>query len=63
MWPILKSVTRGLSLFSNRNAEIGLTALKSVQMGLYLAELVLKGIHRFHMTDFEIGHQGAEFIK
>ena len=43
-------------------AEIELRAPKSVQMGKYLTELVLKGIRRVHATNFEISHQGAEFI-
>ena len=54
--------TRGPSLFSDWNTEIALRAPKSVPMGWYLTELVLKGIHRVCASNYEISHQGAEFI-
>ena len=54
--------TRGPSLFSDWNTEIALRAPKSVPIGWYVTELVLKGIHRVPATDFEMSHQGAKFI-
>ena len=57
-----KLATRGLRLFSDWSAKMALRAPKSVQMGWYLAELVLKGIRRVHAADFEMSHQGAMFI-
>ena len=42
---------------------MALRELKSVQMGWYLAELVLKCKGNVHVTDFVINHQGAQFIK
>ena len=62
MLPILKSATRGLSLLSDWNTEIALRAPKSVPMGWYLTELVLKGIHRVHAANFEMSHQVAKFF-
>ena len=58
----MKSATRGPSLFSDWNTKITLRVPKSVPMGWYLTELVLKGIHRLHAANFEISHQGAKFI-
>ena len=43
-------------------AEIELRAPKSVQMGYYLTELALKGIHRVHAANFEISHQGLSLF-
>ena len=41
---------------------MALRALRSVQMGWYLAELVLMDTGKFYAPDFEICHQGAKFI-
>ena len=62
MLPILKSATRGLSLFSDWSTEIALRAPKSVPMGWYLTELVLKGIRWVHATNFEISHLGLSLF-
>ena len=44
---------------SVQNTKMAIGLLKSVQMDLDSAELVLKGISRFHLADSVIGHQGA----
>ena len=63
IYPILLSVTRGLSLLSDQHTKMKVALSKSVRMGLDLVELVLKAILTVHIAEFVDRTPGFEFIK